>query len=111
MESAQPNTSVSGSLMSLSPPTPTTADTQVTSDYAATAQILNDIFSLDSDALPTPAHTTQSATTGSASRTRPGPQPVPELQLAPLDPDGPLTPDFFASSKSKRHLKWSPSRH
>lgn len=100
----QPNDSLSVSMISSPATTSTGSDAR---DYAATAQMLNDIISPGSGDQSAAAGRTSTGSTGFVSGPRSGPRPVPELQSPSPAPDGPVTPDFFASSRSKKRLKWT----
>jgi hypothetical protein len=97
----------------LAPPPPPTssAGTGVSSsamrgDYLASAQMVNDILSLGSeDGPPAPRPATRAAPRAVAG-TVVGPRPVPEAPLPPPPPPGPLSPDFFTSSKPKKRHRW-----
>jgi hypothetical protein len=98
----------------LPPPPPVGTRNSTSKDYAASARMVNDILSLGSDqpavrnvAPPPPPPPPPPPEAHAGVTTAPtGPRPVPEAPLPPPPPPGPLTPDFFRSSRpKKRHLR------
>jgi hypothetical protein len=99
----------------LPPPPPVGARSSASGDYAASARMVNDILSLGSDRppvrntappLPPPPPPPVEAHAGVVTAPT-GPRPVPEAALPPPPPPGPLTPDFFRSSRPKKRHKRS----